>query len=218
MKIRTFVIGVALALALFLFAKRQTEVAPHKSFRAVVDLTSSADSRAATGTGIDAPGRLIPGLWTVDEIPPERLIAPLVVLDVSANAGNNPDYEISVQDVVAWEQAYGQVPPGAVVVARTGSASPRKGAISFPGFSADAAKFLVEGRNAIALGIDTMLTDSGPSRQSATYQYALAHGLYLLKNVANLDRVPASGAIAMVAPAKLPGVSEGPVRLMALVW
>jgi len=215
MKIWTFVIGVGLALALFLFAQRHTEVAPLASFHAIVDLTASADPKDATR--IDAPGRLIPGLWTVDQIPPERLVAPLVVLDVSSNATNDPDYLISVQDVSNWERSHGQIPIGAVIMAHTGWESRWKNALHLPGFSADAAKFLVEGRNAIGLGIDTLLLESGTSKQSATYQYALAHGVYLLKNVANLDHVPASGAIAMVAPTKLAGAAEGPVRLMALV-
>lgn len=215
MKIWTFVIGFGLALALFVFAQRHNDVAPLTSFHAVVDLTSSADPKISTR--IDAPGRLVPGLWTVDEIPPERLVAPLVVLDVSGNATNNPDYLISVEDVSNWERSHGQVPVGAVVMAHTGWESRWKNGLHLPGYSADAAKFLVEGRNAIGLGIDTLLVESGTSKQSATYQYVLAHGVYLLKNVANLDHVPASGAIAMVAPAKLAGAAEGPVRLMALV-
>ena len=59
-------------------------------------------------------------MWTVDQIPAGRLIGPLVVLDVSASAKNNPDYEISVQDIARWEQTNGQIPLGAVVMARTG--------------------------------------------------------------------------------------------------
>jgi len=215
MKTRTFVIGFGLALALFLFAERHNDAAAPASFHAIVDLTHSADPPAATR--IDAPAHLIPGMWTVDQIPPERLIAPLVVLDVSGNATNNPDYLISVEDISNWERSHGQVPIGAVVMAHTGWESHWKNALHLPGYSADAAKFLVEGRNAIGLGIDTLLVESGTSKQSATYQYALAHGVYLLKNVANLDHVPASGAIAMVAPTKLAGAAEGPVRLMALV-
>ena len=72
------------------------------------------------GTHIDAPAHFARGLWTVDQIPPERLIAPLVVLDVSAHAKDHADYQISVEDIARWEQANGQIPPGAVVVARTG--------------------------------------------------------------------------------------------------
>jgi kynurenine formamidase len=229
MKFKTFAIGYVLALALFLFAQHRTEAAPPSAFRGVVDLTHSMQEQGRSGhvvtastarrfaqpeslaTHIAAPASLARGMWSVDQIPAERLIAPLVVLDVSASVSNNPDYQVSVEDIARWEQANGPIPLGSVVVARTGWDSHWKNVAHFAGYSADAAQFLVEGRDAIGLGSDT------PSRQSAVYQYALAHSVYLLKNVANLDRVPASGAIAMVAPTKLPGAAEGPVRVMALV-
>src|SRR5207248_4193343 len=53
-------------------------------------------------TLMDAPARMVRGMWTVDQIPVGRLIAPLVVLDASANVNSNPDYEISVQDIARW--------------------------------------------------------------------------------------------------------------------
>src|ERR1700730_12708128 len=81
---------------------------------------SESQASEQFATRIDAPARLSRGMWTVDQIPAGRLIGPLVVLDVSAEAESNPDYEISVQDIARWEQANGQVPLGAVVIARTG--------------------------------------------------------------------------------------------------
>ena len=57
---------------------------------------SPSQPRNSFATRIDAPARLGRGQWTVDQIPAGRLIAPLVVLDVSASAKSNPDYEISV--------------------------------------------------------------------------------------------------------------------------
>jgi len=179
-------------------------------------------------TRMDAPARLVRGMWTVDQIPAARLIAPLVVLDASASARSNPDYEISVEDIARWEQANGHIPLGAVVMARTGwearwnSAksyrnADAKGIMHFPGYSEDAARFLAEGRNALGLGIDTPSLHHGSSKNLAVNQYASAHGLYVLTNVANLDRMPASGAIAMVAPMKVTGGSAAPVRILALV-
>jgi kynurenine formamidase len=164
----------------------------------------------------------------VDQIPPERLIAPLAVLDVTANVKKNPDYQISVEDIARWEQGNGQIPPGAVVITRTGWDSrwdseehyrnaDAKGVMHFPGYSEEAAKFLVEGRNVLGLGIDTLSIDYGPSKDFAVHQYTLAHSLYHLENVANLDRAPAHGAIVVVAPMKLEGGSGGPVRIFALV-
>lgn len=255
MKIQTFVIGSVLALALFLFAQKRPETTQPGSFREVVDLThslpasgfekprksgyrletvalseriSSSASSEQFATRIEAPALLGRGMWTVDQIPAGRLIGPLVVLDVSASAKGNADYEISVQDIARWEQDNGQIPLGAVVMARTGWGSrwnsvknyrneDAKGVKHFPGYSEEAARFLAEGRNALGLGIDTANLDRGSARSAAVEQYALIHGLYLLTNVANLERMPANGAVAMVAPAKVAGGATAPVRILALV-
>jgi kynurenine formamidase len=255
MRIKTVVIGYALALALLLFAQHRPDAMPASNFTGVVDLTHPVGHGAAptihdrspvrtaglvqkdglrrvsastsSNTNIDAPARLMRGMWTVDQIPPERLIAPLTVLDVTAQAHRNPDYEVSVGDIAQWEQIHGEIPPGAVVVARTGWgvrwASPkdyrntdRNGVMHFPGYSPDAARFLVEGRMALALGIDTLSVDPGSARTMAVHDYTLAHSVYHLENVANLERVPDAGAVVVVAPMKLEGEVDGPVRILAL--
>jgi kynurenine formamidase len=256
MKSRTLIVGYVLALALFLFGQRHPTSPTPTGFHAVVDLTHSIDPQAyllAGGsagqvkaaarvkkeylrnrsstepfeTRIDAPAHFARGLWTVDQIPTERLIAPLVVLDVSANVENHPDYQISVEDIATWEQVHNQIPLGSVVIARTGWDSSwkspkgyRNGASDtarFPGYSPDAAKFLVEGRNVLGLGIDTPNIDNGPSKDFAVRQYTLSHSVYQLENVANLDRVPAVSATVVVAPTKLESGASGPVRILALL-
>jgi len=180
------------------------------------------------GTHIDAPAHFARGMWTVDQIPPERLIGSLVVLDVSAGVKKNPDYLISVEDIAAWEHANGQIPAGAVVIAHTGwdarwsfvkdfRNSDSKGVLHFPGYSLDAAKFLVEGRSIYGLGIDTLSIDYGRSTDYPVHKYVLAHSVYQLEDVANLEHVPASGSIAMVSPMKLEGGSGSPVRIFALL-
>jgi len=250
MKTQTLVIGYALALALFVFAQRHPEVTPSGSFSGVVDLTHSWNGKAERGpaqpaalvkktsllgvtastspnTNIDAPAQLARGMWTVGQIPPERLIAPLAVLDVTSQVRRNPDYEVSVEDIAQWEQIHGDIPAGAVVLARTGWSqrwnssaqyrnADKRGVMHFPGFSEDAAKFLVEGWAVLALGIDTLSVDPGASRTMAVHEYTLAHSVYHLENVANLDRVPDAGAVVVVAPMKLEGEVDGPVRILAL--
>ncbi len=258
MRVQTFVIGSVLALALFLFAQQRPGATQPGGFREVVDLTHSLPTHGSDlaaksayrlravamtesslsssslpasdefATRMDAPARLVQGSWTVDQIPAGRLIAPLVVLDVSASVKSNPDYEISVADIARWEYTNGQIPLGAVVMARTGW-GPRwssaksyrnadaRGVMHFPGYSEDAARFLADGRNALGLGIDTPSLQRGASKDLAVNQYTLAHGLYALSNVANLDTIPANGAVAMVAPMKLTGGSAAPVRILALV-
>src|SRR5581483_4467773 len=72
------------------------------------------------GTHLDAPAHFASSGWTVDQIPLDRLMRPLVVVDVSERAAVNPDYELSVEDVAVWERIHGQVPTGAVLMASTG--------------------------------------------------------------------------------------------------
>jgi kynurenine formamidase len=260
MKIKTFVVGYILALAIFLFAQRHTTATTNSTLHAVIDLTHTVSGSnpayenskkplyeartSATiekdgyfgreislpehfGTHIDAPAHFVRGLWTVDQIPAERLRAALVVLDVRNKAEKDADYQVSIDDISDWEKANGQIPQGAVVIARTGwesrwNASTRyrnadaKGVLHFPGYSLEAARFLVEGRTVIGLGIDTLSIDYGPSKDFPVHKYTLSHSLYHLENVANLGVVPPVGATVVVAPMKLEGGSGGPVRILAM--
>src|SRR5580658_9169073 len=62
------------------------------------------------GTHLDAPAHFAEGLWTVDQIPAERLVSPLAVVDVIAKAQANADYQIAVEDIAAWEHTHGEIP------------------------------------------------------------------------------------------------------------
>jgi kynurenine formamidase len=262
MKIRAFIVGYVLALALLVFAQRHGEATPPSGFRGVVDLTHTLNAQVPTyevptktpayhtktvatiakdgyfareislpehfGTHIDAPAHFVEGMWTVDQIPAQRLVAPLVVMDVSANAKGNPDYQISVEDVAAWEKVHDQIPLNSIVMVRTGWDSrwnsvkdyrnaDSKGVMHFPGYSEDAAHFLVEGRKVLGIGIDTLSIDYGPSKDFPVHLYDLRHSVYQLENVANLERAPASGGLVVIAPMKLEAGSGAPVRILALV-
>jgi len=179
-------------------------------------------------THIDAPAHFAAGRWTVDQIPAERLFAALVIIDVSAQAKKNPDYQLSPDDIAEWEKENGTIPQNAVIVLRTGWSekwdSPKnyrnpdaQGVMHFPGYSLDAARFLVESRSAIGLGIDTLSVDYGPSKDFPVHHYTAGKSVYHLENVADPWRVPATGALVMVAPAKIEGGSGGPVRILALL-
>jgi kynurenine formamidase len=180
------------------------------------------------GTHLDAPAHFAKGMWTVDKIPVERLVRPLVVLDVRSKARSNPNYEVSVQDIADWESARGEIPTGAVVMAYTGWDGRWNSQKEFrnvggdhlshyPGFSLDAVKFLVKTRSVVGLGIDTMSVDIGATTTYPVHQFTSKQSVYHLENVANLGLVPPSGATVVVAPIKLEGGSGGPARVLALV-
>jgi kynurenine formamidase len=179
-------------------------------------------------THIDAPAHFNQGVWTVDQIPTQRLLARLVVIDVRGKAAGNADYQVSLDDVAVWEHDNGPVPPGAVVMARTGWAArwdsmkdyrntDDKGVMHFPGYALDTVKFLVQARKIAGLGIDTMSVDYGPSKDFPVHHFTAKNDVYHLENVANLGQAPDAGAIVVVAPMKLEGGSGGPVRIFALL-
>ena len=180
------------------------------------------------GTHLDAPAHFAKGMWTVEQIPAERLVRPLVVLDVRAKVKDNPDYEVTVQDVADWESAHGPLPDGAVVMAYTGWDARWSSQKDFqnlgsdhvphyPGYSMEAAKFLVKTRDVVGLGIDTMSVDIGATTTYPVHVFTAQQSVYHLECVANLALAPASGATVVVAPIKLENGSGGPVRLLALV-
>jgi kynurenine formamidase len=179
------------------------------------------------GTHLDAPAHFPPGKATVDQIPLKQLMGPAVVLDVRAEGAKDADFQLPGASVEAWEKRHGRIPEGAIVLLRTGWASrwpdaqryrnqDAQGKMHFPGFSAGAARLLIE-RKVSGLGCDTMSIDYGASADFAVHHLALGAGLYHLENLADLSEMPESGAFLIAAPIKLEGGSGGPVRVFALL-
>jgi len=206
-----------------------------RAFEAKVEATPEKDGYFARsfwtlehyGTHMDAPAHFPPGKEFLDQIPVTHLFAPAVVIDVREEAGKDPDYRLRVMRVEKWEALHGRIPTGAVVLLRTGWASrwpdqaryrnmDSAGVMHFPGFSVEAAKLLIE-RGAVALGIDTLSIDYGPSKDFEVHRVTLPAGLYQLENLANMDQLPEAGAFLISAPIKLEGGSGGPVRVFAIL-
>src|SRR5467141_3046793 len=179
------------------------------------------------GTHLDAPIHFPPGKATVDQIPAKQFFGPAVVIDVRAESGKYADYQLSAARVEQWEKEHGRIPDGAIVLLRTGWASrwpdvrkyrnqDEKGKMHFPGFSAEAARLLIE-RKVSGLGCDTLSVDHGASSDYSVHHLALGAGWYQLENLADLSELPETGAFSIVAPIKLEGGSGGPVRVFALL-
>lgn len=183
------------------------------------------------GTHLDAPIHFYESGATTDAIDLRRLIGPAVVIDIRRQAGANPDYRLTAQDVEEHERANGRIPEGAIVLLRTGWSSRWPDArgylgddtpgdaskLHFPSFGVDAARLLVEGRKAAALGADVASIDYGQSTDYMVHRIAAAAGVPGLENLTNLDQVPATGAVVLALPMKIGGGSGGPVRVVALV-
>jgi kynurenine formamidase len=179
------------------------------------------------GTHLDAPAHFPPGKATVDQIPVKQLFGPAVVLDARAESARDADYQLPAARIGEWEKRHGRIREGSIVLLRTGWSArwpdgqkyrnqDAQGKMHFPGFSAEAAKLLIE-RKASGLGCDTMSIDFGASGDFAVHHLALGAGLYHLENLADLSELPETGAFLVVAPIKLEGGSGGAVRVFALL-
>ena len=207
LKIQAFVVVATLSIALLLFAAQNHNLGTGPQFRAVVDLTASTSLRVdlnSRNTILVAPAK-IGGAWTVETLPTTRLVAPLAVIEAQHKSFPESESLVTMNDVADYERDHGAVPQGALVLLTSKKDQT-------PRFSGDALHFLVEARNIV--GIGNAGTDVASSTDAL---YLASKGIYELENVANLSLVPPSGVIAIAAPEKINGASEGPVRLMALV-
>lgn len=179
------------------------------------------------GTHLDAPNHFEKNQPSVDELRPIDLFGPGVVIDVSARAEVDADFRLSPQDITEWERTHGRIPDGAIVFLHTGWGRHWKnyaryknqdatGLMHFPGYSEEAARWLVAQRKIRGVGIDTLSIDYGLSKDFIVHHVINGAGRYGLENVASLDKLPPTGFYVTVAPVKIKSGSGGPVRLMAI--
>jgi len=183
------------------------------------------------GTHLDAPSHFAKDGWTSDQIPLSKLVAPGVVLDVSKQAAADPDYRLTAEDVRAFERSRGPIAAGAIVLLRTGWGSrwpDRKrylgddtpgetSHLHFPSYGKESAELLVRERRVAAIGLDTASIDYGPSKDFVVHRIAGGANVAGLENLADLDKVPETGAWIVALPMKIAGGSGGPLRIIALV-
>jgi len=180
------------------------------------------------GTHLDAPIHFSEAGATADRLDAATLVVPLAVVDVARKAAQNPDYLVSRQDVADWEAKNGRLPDNCCVAMHSGWAQrvtnageftgkDAAGVLHFPGFGPEAAEWLMQERRVAGLAVDTLSLDHGPSKDFKVHYLWLPSGRWGLENVANLDKVPATGATLVVGIAKVKDATGGPARLLALV-
>ncbi len=185
------------------------------------------------GTHLDAPVHFSEGKHAADEIPLDRLMGPVVVVDVSAACAENRDYQIQVSDLEAWEQMHGEMLDDVILLFNTGfgqywpdreqyMGTAERGAeavakLHFPGIHPETATWLVENRNIRAVGLDTPSIDYGQSVLFETHQILFKTNMPAFENVANVDQLPATGATVIALPMKIKDGSGGPLRIVAIV-
>jgi kynurenine formamidase len=184
------------------------------------------------GTHADAPIHFAEGGRTIDQIPLEEWIGPAVKVDVTSKCEQDRDYLLSADDLRSWEESYGGIPAGAWVIMYTGigtryypdkkmvlgtekSGQEAIAELSFPGFSPESIEFLLKKRDIKGIAIDTPSIDRGKSLDFKVHQVLFAADKLALENIANLDKLPAKGAILHVNPMLIKGGTGAPCRVFA---
>lgn len=185
------------------------------------------------GTHFDAPIHWISGRGGLDvsEVPPRHLVAPAVVIDRRRECEADPEYVLTVDDILAFEAEHGPLPEGGWLLLRTGwdarahdagaflnagSGTPRS-----PGFDAECARWIAEDSPLVGVGVETVGIDAGAAGgfdpPFPVHYYLLGAGKYGVTQLANLALLPPTGALFIVAPLKFTGGTGSPVRALALV-
>lgn len=165
------------------------------------------------GTHVDAPAHFMAGGRILSEIPLKERYLPLYVLHLEKEVEADNGYSVGVEDIKKFEETYGGIPEGAFVAFSSGwyhriysqedfTNTDEKGVEITPGWSVEALKYLSETRKITAIGHETLNTDSGPEAAEAgdlvAQRYWLNQNKFQVEVMANLDKVPATGAAIMI--------------------
>jgi len=173
------------------------------------------------GTHVDPPAHFRNDGLTMDQIPLKDMILPLVVFDITPLLANDPNHALSVDDVKAWEKAHGPVPAGAFAALRTDMSKDwdthpdRFKRSPFPAWSLAAIKYLFDERKITAIGHEALDTDTTETMDSETWVLKQNH--FQIEAMANLDQVPATGAVIVVTWPKVGNGFGFPARAFAIL-
>jgi kynurenine formamidase len=181
------------------------------------------------GTHFDAPIHWVTGKDGEDvaSVPPEKLVTPAAVIDKSAAAAADPDWCLDVDDLEAFEAEHGALPDGGWLLLRTGWDAFANDQDAFlngghtPGITVECARHLAERSGIVGYGVETVGTDAGIAHSFEppfpAHNFLLGAGKYGLTQLANLARLPPTGATIVVAPLKLVRGTGSPARVFALM-
>lgn len=186
-----------------------------------------------TGTHFDAPSHWISGRdvpnGSVDEIPVDAFVGPVVVLDCSEGASQDADFELTPDVITTWEAEHGEIPEDSWVLMRT-DWSKRSGADYLnmqedgphsPGPTPEGIRLLIDERKIRGFGTETVGTDAGQGSHYTppypAHYFLHGAGKYGLQCLANLDQLPATGAMLIAAPLKIKNGTGSPLRVLAMV-
>ncbi|MBE9038197.1 cyclase family protein [aff. Roholtiella sp. LEGE 12411] len=180
-----------------------------------------------SATHINAPNSFHSSGVGIDQYPAQSLVVPAVVIDIRPIVVN-PDYALTIADVLFWEEQHGKIPAGNAVLLYTGWQEKwfdknaflnqdAEGIMHFPGFGSDATRFLLNERQITGVGIDTHGIDPGKDNSFTVNRLVLEQPRIVLENLTNLNQLPPKGTTLVIGVLRLQNGSGSPVGVLALV-
>lgn len=191
-----------------------------------------------SGTHFDAPHHWLTGKdftdGFTDTLDVQRLIAPVNVIDCSAEAAADPDFLLTADMVKSWEATNGEIGPGEWVLMRTDwdkrmhdeelflneDPDPYEDGSHSPGPSTDCIDYLL-GKGIVGWGTQCIGTDAGMAGKFSppypAHNFLHRDNCFGLASMCNLDQLPPKGAILIAAPLKIERGTGSPIRALALV-
>ncbi|XP_053605217.1 isatin hydrolase-like isoform X2 [Plodia interpunctella] len=179
------------------------------------------------GTHIDAPYHFHKEGLHVGEIPLEKLIVTLIIVDVSSIANNDPNFVLHKHHLD--NVLYFDLNKPSVVIFKFGWSkyfNDRKkylglneydNTLNFPGLSEGVAEWITTTyKTVVGIGVDVASVDTGSSKTFPVHKATSKAGLYNLENVNLNQQIPDTGCTALVMPMKIALGTGAPLRLVAI--
>ena len=181
-----------------------------------------------SGTHINAPNSFDPAGASIDSYTAQSLVVPAIAIDIRDKSLGNPDYTLTIDDVLNWEQQHRFIEPGNLIILYTGWQEKwadegaffnrdDRGIFHFPGFSKSVTQFLLKERLIAGVGTDTHGVDPGQNESFDVNKLVLKKQRIVLENLVNLDQLPAVDITLVIGILRLLGGSGSPVSVLAFV-
>ncbi|MCM2562872.1 cyclase family protein [Lutimaribacter sp. EGI FJ00015] len=187
-----------------------------------------------SGTHFDAPHHWITGKdyedGYTDSLNIQRVVAPVNVIDCSKESAADADFLLTPEHVKAWEAEHGEIGAGEWVVMRTDWDKRAHDENLFlnadengphsPGPTPECVEYLLS-KKIVGWGSQCIGTDAGCAGGMEppypAHNFLHRDNCFGLASLANLDKLPAKGAILIAAPLKIQRGTGSPIRALALV-
>ncbi|CAH0723783.1 unnamed protein product, partial [Brenthis ino] len=178
------------------------------------------------GTHIDAPYHFQTNGKQVGEIPLDKLILPLIIIDISSKVNDDPNFVLYKHHLdFMLNDNFGKP---CIIIFKFGWSKftndrvkylgiDKNNKLNFPGLSEEVAEWITSSyKNVVGVGVDTSSLDPGSSTNFPVHKILSKAGLYNLENVKLDIHVPEHDCTALVMPMKIAQGTGAPLRLVAI--